>query len=166
MKILAKLIPIITLICFVCLGIQVLFGTEDFTYLTYKYTENGIKIYNFDLNSYVDNLNINIIKRATTNVIDTSAFSNLFDAWQTIWEDGYQFADLAATIANGFVMLINTVIILINIPLVILRICSGIILTGMSITGININAEGIIINALKSLLDSATIPYIPPVLPN
>lgn len=166
MKILAKLIPIITLMCFVCLGIQVLFGTEGLTYLTYKYTGNGIKIYNFDLNSYVDNLNINILKRATTNVIDTNAFKNVIDAWETIWADGYQFNDLLATIANGFVMLINAVIILINIPLIILRICSGIILTGMSIIGININAEGIIINALNSILDSATIPYISPVLPS
>lgn len=166
MKILGKLIPIITLICFVCLGIQILFGTEGLTYLTYKYTGNGIKIYRFDLNSYVDNLDIDILKRATTNVIDTNAFKNVLDAWNTIWADGYQFKDILATVANGFVMLINAVILLINIPLVILRICSGIILTGMSIVGININANGIIINALNGILDSATIPYIAPVLPS
>ena len=166
MKIIGKLIPIITLICFVCLGIQILFGTEGLTYLTYKYTGNGIKIYRFDLNSYVDNLDIDILKRSTTNVINTYTFKNILEAWNTIWADGYQFADVLATIANGFIMLLNAVILIINIPLVILRICSGIILTGMSIVGININANGIIINALNGILDSATIPYIAPVLPS
>lgn len=165
MRILAKLIPIITAICFVCLGISILFGTEGLTYLTYKYTGNGIKIYTFNLNNYVDNLNINILKRATNNAIDTQTFKNLIKAWQTIWADGYQAGDLLATIGNGFTLLIDAVIILINIPLILLRIAAGILLTGMSITGININTKGVIINSLNNILDSAAIQYIQPILP-
>lgn len=165
MKILAKLIPFTFLLCLVCFGISYIFGIENLTYLTYNTTSNGMKVYYFDFNAYTQNIDINILKRATSNVIDTTTFNNIVEAWKTIWEDGYNFGDITTTIVNGFIMLFNIIILLVNIPLVLLRIASGILLTGLSLLGININNEtGIIIPSLNALLDFGAINYIQPAI--
>lgn len=165
MKILAKLIPFTFLLCLVCFGISYVFGIENLTYLTYNTTNNGMKVYYFDFIAYTQNIDINILKRATSNVIDTTTFNNIVEAWKTIWEDGYNFGDITTTIVNGFIMVFNIIILLVNIPLVLLRIASGILLTGLSILGININNEtGIIIPSLNALLDFGAIDYIQPAI--
>lgn len=165
MKILAKLIPFTFLLCLICFGISYIFGIENLTYLTYNTTTNEMKVYYFDFNAYTQNIDINILKRATNNIIDTTTFNNIVEAWKTIWQDGYNFGDLTETIVNGFIMLFNIIILLVNIPLVLLRIASGILLTGLSILGININNEtGIIIPTLNAILDFGAIDYIQPAI--
>jgi len=165
MKIFFRLIPITLLICFLCFGISYIFNIENLTYLQTLQTNNGTKVYSFDFASYVNNIDINILKRATQNIFDTQTFKNIIEAWTTIWEDGYNFGDLMNTIVNGFIMTIDIIMVIINIPLILLRICSGILLTGLSIIGININNEtGIIIPSLNAILDFAAIPYIQPAI--
>lgn len=165
MKILAKLIPFTFLLCLVCFGISYIFGIDNLTYLTFNTTNNGMKVYYFDFNAYTQNIDINILKRATSNVIDTTTFNNIVEAWKTIWEDGYNFGDITESVVNGFIMVFNIIILLVNIPLVLLRIASGILLTGLSLLGININNQtGIIIPSLNAILDFGAIDYIQPAI--
>lgn len=165
MRIFTRLTPIILLICFVCFGITYIFGINNLTYLNTIHTTNGTTIYTFDFSNYVNNLDINILKRATQNAINLNTFKNIIEAWETIWQDGYDFGDLMNTIVNGFIMVIDMTILIVNIPLIIIRICAGIILTGLSLIGINISNEtGVIIPALNSILDFAAIPYVEPAI--
>lgn len=164
-RVIFRITPIIMLFCFVCLGISYAFNIPDLTYLTYKYTQTGTKIYYFDLSSYINNIDIDILKKATSTLFDVKIFENIKNAFTTIWADGYQAKDILKTVGNGFIMLADTIIYAINFLLIAIRIICGILLTGMSLIGININAEGsIIINGLNTILENAIISYIQPIV--
>lgn len=173
-----RITPIIMLICFICFGITHTFqqeGQANITYLTHEtievtadnpLTEENeqvtIENYIFDFKSYRDNIDINILKRATTNVIDLQAYQNTLDNFNTIWENGYNPGDILLTLGNASLLIINTLILPINIILTPLRIISGILLTAFSLIGININRQTPIINTLNAILDKATINMINP----
>lgn len=162
MKIFAKLIPLTFLLCLICLGISYIFNIENLTYLHSYKNEAGLIIYDFDFMAYLDNININIITRATKDTIDISKFTGMVENYKTIWENGYQIGDITTTITNGFCLIINLVILMLNIPLTIARIIAGLILTALSLLGININSDSIILKSLNNFLDFATIPYLEP----
>lgn len=160
-----KVIPIIMLICFISFGISIIFQNTDITYLkhiTIDSQGNTLEhnYYTFDFNSYVQNIDIDILKRAITNIIDTESYQDVLNSWETIWTDGYQLGDIFSSIVNGFIMLIDVAITAINFLIVPIRIIAGVLLTGLSILGIDINSNGTIITSLNTLLDSATIPLI------
>ena len=171
-RLFSRIIPIIMLVCFVCLGITHTFnqiGAENHTYLTNETINvgtqenpNNITYYNFDVISYVNNVNIDILKEATNKVIDTETYKDNFESFNILWNDGYQLGDVSNTILNSVILVINTLITTINLVLFPVRIIAGILLTGMSLVGINISTQGIIVNSLKALLTSLAIPLIIP----
>lgn len=164
MKIFLKLIPLTLLICFICFGLTIIFDIQNLTYLS-RTTKDNITIYTFDMNQYVQNLNIDILKRATTNTIDVETFKNVFESWGTIWDNGYDFGDIFFSLLNGFIMVFDLLIVPINLVLIVLRIIAGIMLTGLSLIGININSNGVILTTLNNILDFSKIPLISPALP-
>lgn len=173
-----KITPIIMLICFICFGITHAFQEErqpNITYLTHEtieviadnpVTEQNeqvtIENYNFDFQSYRDNIDIDILKRATTNVIDVKSYKDTLDEFNNIWEDGYQFGDGIQTIVNAVILVINTLIMPINIIIAPVRVIAGILLTGISLVGIDINRNTAIITSLNAILDNLAIPLINP----
>lgn len=155
-----RIVPLITLICMICFGISYLFNIENLTYLETK-TIGNETIHTFNLSLYIRNLDINILKRAVSNVVDTETFIDIFEAWQTLWDDGYDFGDIFWSIVNGFIMVIDVILLIINIAIIPFRIIAGLLLTGMSLIGINIsNENSTILTALNTILDVATIPLI------
>lgn len=160
-----KVIPIIMLLCFVAFGISIIFNNTDITYLKHITEDsNGNALthpyYEYDFASYIDNIDINILQRAVTNIIDTTTFTDVLNSWETIWTNGYQLGDIFASIVNGFIMLVDVLLTIINFLIVPIRIIAGILLTGLSILGIDINSNGIIITTLNDLLDIGAIPLI------
>lgn len=171
-KFFLKITPIIMLICFVCFGISHTFnaGNNNITYLTQETIQidenTSIDQYKFDFRSYADNIDISILKRSTNQIIDIDTWQSTINSYNILWQDGYDIGDISQTILNSGILIIDGIIQFINITLVPWRIISGILLTGLSIIGININKETIIHNTLNSILDYAQIPLIAPVLPN
>ena len=177
-----RITPIIMLICFICFGITHTFqeeGQPNITYLTHETIEViadnpltqeneqvTIENYNFDFKSYRENIDINILKRATNNIIDIEAYQKTKDEFNNIWKNGYNAGDIVRTIGNASLLIINTLILPINILIAPLRIISGILLTAFSILGININRQTPIINVLNSILDNAAIPMLRPTFSN
>lgn len=184
-RLLFRITPIFMLICFICLGITHTFqtaGAENITYLSETYydktnfqpidnpteqqKEQALKVYEFDTQNYVTNINQNILKRATTNTIQFDTYQETINAFNLIWEDGYQPLDILKTILNACILVVNTVLIIINVIITPLRITSGILLTGFSVLGININRQTPITTALQTILDSFAIALIQPVSDN
>lgn len=175
-----KITPIIMLICFICFGITHTFQAEgtNLTYLqteyidrtTYEEIENpteqqkadSLKLYTLDTQSYMQNINVNILKRSVTNVIDLDKYNQTLNTFNLIWSDGYQFLDGIQTIINAIILAINTIIIPINIIITPLRITAGILLTALTISGININNNTPILNLLNTILDQTAIPMLRP----
>ena len=173
-----KLIPLVTLICCVCLGISHAFQTQQTGNITYLTAETitinnnntpqdttddiTIENYTFDFATYRQNIDINILKRSTTNTLDINTYTSLLNVFNEIWEDGYNFGDGVQTIINAVILAIDTVIQILNILITPIRIIAGILLTGLSLVGININARTPINTALKGILDYAAIPLIRP----
>lgn len=176
-KALERITPIVMLICCICFGITYTFDrneTQNITYLTHETivvndrntttTADDITIdnYTFDFTSYRQNLDIQILQRATQNVIDIDSYNNVIQNFNRIWQDGYQFGDGIQTIVNALILVIDSIIFPINIFLTPLRIIAGIFLTTFSILGINITRNTPIINMLNGILDNAAIPLINP----
>lgn len=179
-----RVIPLITLICFVCFGITYTFQQQDQTPITYletnyydksngfviidnpteeqKEADTTLKVYEFNFTDYRNNINQNILKRAVEHTLTLEAYQWTLEQFDEIWQDGYQIFDVSKTIANGVVLIINTLILPINILLVPLRIIAGLLLTGMSIIGININNGIIITPILTFILDKLAVPFIAP----
>lgn len=177
-----RITPIITLICFICFGITHTFQQQNQQPLTYLSTEEvqytiytrdpntqeyiqeteTQEIYTFDMTSYVNNLNQNILKRATNNIFDLTAYKKTLDTFDNIWKDGYQFGDGVQTIINTGILIVNTIITIINVVITPLRLIAGIILTGLSVMGININRQTPFITAMNAILDNANIKYLKP----
>lgn len=157
---LTRIIPFATLLCFVCFGITIVFNVNNLTYLTQR-TINGQTMYYFDFIHYIDNVDIEILQRATDNVIDTTPFQNIIDRWEELWADGYDVGDIVISIINGFTFIANIVILLINLILLIPKLIAGILLTALSLMGINIdNEQSIILTGLNTFLDISGIPMI------
>ena len=173
-----RITPIIMLICFICFGITHTFQQErqpNITYLTHEtieviaddpLTEENEQItienYNFDFQSYRENIDQNILKRSINKTFDFTTYENVLNTYNEIWEDGYDFLDGVQTLTNTILLIINTLILPINIILVPLRITCGILLTAFSLIGINISRNTPIITALNSIIDNANIPMIEP----
>lgn len=157
-----KVLPFTLLLCMICFGIDIIFPNMNVTYLTHT-TINGSVLYQFDFTSYFQNLSIDLLKKATTNLIDTETFKNIVETWKTIWEDGYDLGDMFKTIVNGFIMVIDAFLTIINLIIVILRIIIAILLLGMSVIGINIsNPNSTILKALNDIVKSLTIDLVQP----
>lgn len=157
-----KVLPFTLLLCMICFGIDIIFPNMNVTYLTHT-TINGSALYQFDFTSYFQNLSIDLLKKATTNLIDTETFKNIVETWKTIWEDGYDLGDMLKTIVNGFIMVIDAFLTIINLIIVILRIIIAILLLGMSVIGINIsNPDSTILKALNDIVKSLTIDLVQP----
>lgn len=179
-----RLIPIITLICFICFGISYTFEHDNnynLTYLEIHYYDKSnnfeeidnptqeqiesndtYKAYEINMRDYIDNINQNILTRSVTQTLDLERYETQLNKFKAIWDDGYQLFDVLKTIANGIVTVINSIILPINILLVPIRIISGLLLTGMSLVGININNGIIIIPVLNFILDQLAIRLIAP----
>ena len=173
-----RITPIIMLICFVCLGITHTFqqeGQPNITYLTSEVitiddnnTPNNttddltVRNYTYDFESYRNNLNQNILQRSITNTIDVETYQKTTEQFNVIWADGYQFGDGVQTIVNAVILVINSLIIPINIIITPLRLTAGVLLTAMSLVGININRQTFILKALNAILDYTAIPMINP----
>lgn len=178
-RILMRITPIFMLICFICLGITHTFQADynqQITYMSEVYydktnfhpidnptqeqKETALKVYEFDTQSYIDNIDIDILKRATTKTIQFETYIETLESFNTIWDNGYQTGDVLDTILNAVILIINTVLLPINIILVPLRIIAGIFLTAFSLVGININRETAIIIMLNFIIDRLAIPLI------
>lgn len=179
-----RVIPLITLICFVCFGITHAFQQQDEAPITYletnyydksngfviienpteeqKEADTTLKVYEFNFTAYRNNIDQNILKRSVENTLTLEAYQWTLEQFNKIWDDGYQLFDVTKTIANAIVLVINTLILPINILLIPLRIISGILLTGISLIGININNSTIVAPILIFILDKLTIPFIQP----
>ena len=165
-----KITPIMLLICCICFGISHTFQKEgqlDITYLTTETINIGTEeepenktIYVFDMPTYVKNIDQHILSRSIEHTVDLQAYQNLQKRFNQIWEDGYQFGDIFNTILNAVLLGINTLILPINIILVPLRVASAIILTGMSLVGINTDHGIFIVPILNFIVDNLAIPYI------
>lgn len=169
-----KLIPIVMLVCFLCLGITHTFGRfdaetgqSDITYLSKETIETGtqdhpyeLTYYELDVNGYMQGIDNNVLKRSLSQVIDLEAYQSILNKFNEIWKDGYQFLDGVKTIVNSVLLVINTIILPINVLLIPLRIISGILLTAFTLIGININRDSVIINSLNGIIDYAHIPFI------
>lgn len=171
-RLFTKILPIMMLICFISFGILNTFQTEgqaNLTYLTQETYNIGTEenpeykeLYTFDTKSYAENINQDILNRSLDHVLTLEAYQLTLNKFQQIWDDGYNLFDISRTIANGVVLIINTIILPINILLIPLRIISGIILTGMSIVGINVNNGRFICPVLIFIIDKLAIPFIQP----
>lgn len=169
-----RILPIITLICFICFGITYTFESADIHDITYLSTEtinvgtqenpNNITLYQFDTKSYIENVNVNILKEATTKTIEFDKYMHTYDNFNIIWQDGYKAGAVTQTILNGVLLLVNTLILPINILLVPMRITAGLLLTAFSLIGINIGTEtpGPIITMNQFILHRLAIPLIDP----
>lgn len=176
--ILGRVIPIITLICFVSLGVLYIFNTDNLTYLNVEYMdkttatiytnpteeqkEQSYKIYTYDFKTYVDNIDQNILERSIENTLDFQRYNSVLTNFNNIWENGYSFGKITETILNAVILTINTAILPINIIVTPIRIIAGLLLTGISLMGINTNANTPINNMLNGILDYAVIPLINP----
>ena len=168
-----KIIPIIMLVCFVSLGITKSFealGIENLTYLSQETINVGteenpqnFEYYNLDVNGYMQGMETNILERAVSNVFDVDTYSRVLNTFNQIWADGYQFFDGIFTLINAIILVIDSMIMPINALLVLCRVGCALILTGLTIVGININAGGVITTALFAIVDHLAIPLIPPV---
>lgn len=157
---LTRIIPFATLICFVCFGITIVFNIDNLTYLSQQ-TIGTQTLYVFDFQHYISNIDINILQRATNNVIDVEPFQNIINRWEELWADGYDVGDIVISIINGFTFIANIVILIVNLILLIPKIASGILLTALSLMGINIdNEQSIILTGLNTFLDVTGIPMI------
>lgn len=180
-----KVVPIITLVCFICLGITHTFqqvGADNITYLstetydkeTWEKIENptpqeqqeGFTYYTFDTNTYMSNFNVNYLKDASTNVSNLDAFLNTLNKFNEIWEDGYQFLDGVKTIINGLLLIFNGLLTCVNMVLWPVRLLSALILTAFNLVGINtanqIANNGIICSTLYFFCYQLAIPLINP----
>lgn len=171
-RLFTKIIPIITLVCFLCLGITITFANLNQPNLTYLTTEtinvgteenpNNITYYNLNTIEYMSNMKVDILKQATENTIDTNTYQATINRFNEIWENGYNIGDVLDTIANAILLVINSLIIVINIIILPLRIISGLLLTAFTLIGININNGVIVIPLLKGILNNLAIPLISP----
>lgn len=175
-----KIIPIIMLVCFICLGITHTFGrfqaTEtngvsesNISYISKvdansETNPNAMSYYTLDVNNYLSNIDFDILKRATNHVIDTETLQDNLRTFNLIWENGYQIGDVSDTIINGILLIINLISTAINLCILPVRIIAGILLTGFALVGIKTNTNGIIINGLNALLDVTAIPLINPTI--
>lgn len=157
-----KVLPFTMLLCIVCFGIDIIFPNMNITYLTHT-TINSSVLYQFDFTSYFQNLSIELLRKATSDMIDTETFKNIVETWKTIWTDGYDLGDIFKTVVNGFIMVIDAFLTIINLIIVILRIIIALLLLGMSIIGINIsNPNSTILTALNDIVESTPITLIQP----
>lgn len=157
---LTKVLPFTLLLCMICFGIDIIFPNMNVTYLTHT-TINGSIMYQFDFTSYFQNLSIEPFRKATNDLIDTETFKNIVNTWKAIWEHGYDLGDISKTLVNGFIMVIDAFLTIINLIIVILRIIIALLLTGMSIIGININnPNSVILTSLNDIVESLTIPLV------
>lgn len=177
-----KIFPIITLICFVSIGIMNIFNNENLTYLSSEYIdkdtgqiytnptneqrENSYHLYTFDVRSYANNIDQDVLARSIENTLDIQTYNRVLGKFNEIWDDGYQLFDGVSTIINVGILIVDTLILPINIVITPLRLCSGILLTCMSLIGININANTTINTMLNGILDYAIIPLIRPTYNN
>lgn len=179
-RLFSRIIPLIMLICFICFGIIHIFPTENntasLTYLETQYVDkttgetytnpteeqknNSYKMYTFDMVSYTQNIDQDILKRSISGTFNLSAYDNTINRIKNIWADGYDFGDGIQTLVNGIVLVINTILLPINIILTAIRVVAGLILTGISLLGVNINRTTPILNFLTFLLDHLSIPLL------
>ena len=172
-KLFTRIIPIIMLVCFVCFGITHAFnevGIENKTYLSSQTINVGtqenpqtIKYYNLDVVSYLNGVNSNILTRSIDKVIEIDTYKQTLNSFNNIWKDGYQVGDIIRTVGNGILLVVNTIILPINILLVPIRIIAGIIITALSLVGINTSKKGIITDSLNAIIDNLAIPLIKPI---
>lgn len=162
---LTKILPFTMLLCIICFGIDIIFPNMNVTYLTHT-TINGSVLYQFDFTSYIQNLSIELIRKATSNLIDADTFKEIVDEWKLIWVDGYQFGDVFKTLVNGFIMVIDAFLTFINLIIVVIRIIIAILLMGLSLIGININnPNSLILKTLNDIVETLTINLIHPFIP-
>lgn len=183
-RLFSRIIPLITLVCCLCYGIIHIFDKDNnhnLTYLTASYyntetyekienpneeeKQNAELVYEFDMVAYTQNIDIDIIKRSIQRVIDLQAYQKTVEKFETIWNDGYQVGDISKTLLNSISMILNTTILIINAVLYPIRVIAGILLTSMSLIGININNGIVIIPFLKFVLDKLAIPYVNSIAP-
>ena len=174
-----KLTPIIFLICCICYGILHTFSSNEESNITYLHTqyvntetyepyvnptdeqkEQALKVYKFDMVSYTQNIDQNILVRSVQKTFNLQNYNNIIESYEVIWQDGYQIGDILKTLLNSVILVLDSIIFPINIILIPLRITAGLILTGMSIIGININKGTAIIPFLNTITDEASIPLI------
>lgn len=175
-----RITPIIMLICFICFGITHIFGNrnQNGQHLTYLENNkillnnpeqdgyvNSIVEYKFNVEEYIENASTKTLIEGLQKSADFQGWVNNINAFKTIWENGYNAGDIALSVVNGCILIVNSIITLINFTLIPIRLSAAIFLTAISIMGVNINYDGTIINALKLMINSTTIPNIEPLLP-
>ena len=180
-NLLKRVIPIITLICFICLGITHTFSLitdENITYMSKVYyntetwqvienpteeqKETAYTYYSLDTINYLQNINADNLKNSTQRVFDLQAFENTINQFNQIWDNGYQLGDGVRTLINGLLLIFNGLLTAINGILWPVRIVSAIILTAFTLVGIKINNNGIITTTLQWFVNSLAIPLINP----
>jgi len=169
-RLFSRLIPIITLVCFICLGITTAFNpinkNNNLTYLTKETIQlnnnEELTYYNFDTLSYLNNLKGEELIESLGNTIDTDSYNNNLVKFNQIWEDGYQVGDVSASIVNAGILVVNTILVGLNLIFLPVRLICGLLLVGMSAVGINISQGYVIIPMLKGLAMNLNIPLITP----
>lgn len=161
-KIILLIIPITILLSLIAYGLQSIFNIENITYLKTITTEHGTTFQYYDWNLYVNNLKIaDTIKNLFTKTLDVQAIKNSVGSFYKIWNDGYNIGDLGKTLITGFNLIGNVIILMLNVIILPIRIVVILILTILSILGINISAESEILDILKWIINDMIIPSIP-----
>ena len=170
-----RITPIIMLICCICFGITHAFSNSSEQNVTYlnQITENvgtqenpnNITYYYFDVDSYIQNANANILKRSINSSVNVTSWTANIDAFSILWDNGYNVGDVTMSIVNGLLLVVNGLITTINILFVPFRLSFAVLLTGISIMGININRDTPIFRTFNTIIDNTAIPVIPPMLP-
>lgn len=163
-----RILPIIMIICFICLGITHIFKptpNRQLTYLTQEtihsdITNTDTTFYKFDTNAYMSNITSNTLKESLNLEDSFSTYQQVLRTFGLIWADGYQIGDIIKTIGNAVILLIDTLIMPINFILIPIRISMAILLTTLSLIGINTGYKVGLIKFITVLATEIEIPLL------
>lgn len=163
-RVLFTIIPVATILIAVSYGIDAIFGnTADLTYLGWTSPTGEYYANVYDFRAYLSALNVSDLTKPFMNLANSlDIIVAPFRAIQGLFEDGYNFGDGIKTIINCLFGIINALIWVIDMLFSILQ--AVIILLGkiLSLVGININSDFVVIKAFRTFTEFTIIPGIPP----
>lgn len=163
-RVLFTIIPVATILIAVSYGIDAIFGNAaDLTYLGWTSPTGEYYANVYDFRAYLSALNISDLTKPFVNLANSlDIIAAPFRAIQKILADGYNFGDGIKTIVNGIIGIINALIWVIDMVFSIIQALVIILGKILSLVGININSEFVVIKAFRTFTEFTIIPGIPP----
>jgi len=160
-----RIVPITMLIMFLGLGIITFFGVPlSWTYLS-ETTYDGMIIYNFDLKSYLLNINNQVIQQMIENIqqnITTmkTITNNLYNSWFNYsWSNLQTLVEyILETLLNGALVIVNGLFMIVNLIAMPFKFIGAIWLYGQNIAGISNSANWSWRNDLYNFVVEPIIP--------